>query len=122
MKANSIPLRRRNHLLDLGMKSVVSNWSEFPVREAEIVSLRRKGEIELLLQQGDVIARGLGRCYGDASLAQNIISTTHYNSILSFDPATGVIECQSGVSLSELLEVFVPRGWFLPVTPGTKFI
>jgi FAD/FMN-containing dehydrogenase len=55
-------------------------------------------------------------------LAQHIISTTRYNSILSFDPGTGVIECQSGVSLNELLAVFVPRGWFLPVTPGTKFI
>ena len=104
------------------MKSVVSNWSNYPTREAEIVSLRKVDEIERLLQQGDVIARGLGRCYGDASLAQNIISTTQYCSILSFDPVTGVIECQSGVTLNELLQVFVPRGWFLPVTPGTKFI
>jgi len=104
------------------MKSVVSNWSNYPVREAEIVSLRKKGEIEVLLEQGDVIARGMGRCYGDASLSQHIISTTQYNNILSFDAVKGIIECQSGVSLSELLEVFVPRGWFLPVTPGTKFI
>ncbi len=104
------------------MKSVVSNWSNYPVREAEIVSLRRKSEIEQLVLQGDVIARGLGRCYGDASLAKHIISTIQYNRILSFDPVAGIIECQSGVSLNELLDVFVPRGWFLPVTPGTKFI
>jgi len=104
------------------MKSVVSNWSNYPVREAEMVLLRKESEIEQLLQQGDVIARGLGRCYGDASLAQNIISTPQYNRILSFDSVTGVIECQSGVSLNEVLDIFVPRGWFLPVTPGTKFI
>jgi len=104
------------------MKSVISNWSNYPVREAELVSLRKECEIESLFKRGDVIARGMGRCYGDASLAPHIISTTRYNSILSFDPATGVIECQSGISLNELLEVFVPRGWFLPVTPGTKFI
>src|SRR5258706_1600537 len=104
------------------MKSVVSNWSNYPVREAEIVSLRRESEIEQLVLQGDVIARGLGRCYGDASLAKHIISTIQYNRILSFDPVAGIIECQSGVSLNELLDVFVPRGWFLPVTPGTKFI
>jgi FAD/FMN-containing dehydrogenase len=104
------------------MKRTVANWSNFPTREAEIISLRRNPDIETALAKGDVIARGLGRCYGDASLAPNIISTTKYNSILSFDPATGIIECQSGVPLTELLDVFVPRGWFLPVSPGTKFI
>ncbi len=42
--------------------------------------------------------------------------------ILGFDEKTGVLECESGVSLSEILDVFVPRGWFLPVTPGTKYV
>jgi FAD/FMN-containing dehydrogenase len=104
------------------MKKTIANWSNFPTREAEVFSLREDRDIDIALRQNDIIARGLGRCYGDASLAPNIISTTKYNSILSFDPATGIIECQSGVSLTELLDVFVPRGWFLPVTPGTKFI
>ena len=104
------------------MKKAISNWSNYPIREAEIISLRGDKDIERLLKNGGVIARGLGRCYGDASLAENVISTIRYNSIISFDPATGIIECQSGVSLKDLLDIFVPRGWFLPVTPGTKFI
>ncbi len=41
---------------------------------------------------------------------------------MAFDPETGILTCQAGVSLGEILEVFVPRGWFLPVTPGTKFV
>ena len=68
------------------------------------------------------IARGNGRCYGDSALALNIISTLKYDNILSFDTATGIIECQPGITLEQLLEVIVPQGWFLPVTPGTKMI
>jgi FAD/FMN-containing dehydrogenase len=68
------------------------------------------------------IPRGNGRCYGDASLANKTISTLNYNRILSFDIANGIFECQSGLVLDRILEVIVPKGWFLPVTPGTKFI
>ncbi len=77
---------------------------------------------QLLDEGGDFIPRGNGRCYGDASLGQRTISTLKYDKILSFDPATGIFECQSGLTLDQILEVIVPRGWFLPVTPGTKFI
>ena len=41
--------------------------------------------------------------------------------LLVVDPTTGCLECEAGVTLEEILAVFVPRGWFLPVTPGTKF-
>ena len=85
-------------------------------------SLSGREELARLLEAGRVIPRGLGRCYGDASLADHIISTTKYDCILSFDAVTGIIECQAGVSLEDLLNILVPQGWFLPVTPGTKFI
>src|SRR5690606_23516654 len=49
-------------------------------------------------------------------------STLRYNRILSFDREAGIFECQSGITLDKVLEVTVPAGWFLPVTPGTKFI
>src|SRR3989441_8125545 len=44
------------------------------------------------------------------------------NRVLSFDPQTAVLECESGVSLAEIIHIFLPRGFFLPVTPGTKFV
>jgi len=104
------------------MKSSVTNWGNYPVRNAEVYSLSGREELARLLEAGRVIPRGLGRCYGDASLADHIISTTKYDCILSFDAVTGIIECQAGVSLEDLLNILVPQGWFLPVTPGTKFI
>jgi FAD/FMN-containing dehydrogenase len=68
------------------------------------------------------IPRGNGRCYGDASLGQKILSSLSFDHMLSFDPVQGIFECESGVILSQILDVVVPKGWFLPVTPGTKYI
>lgn len=101
----------------------VSNWGNFPVIAANFNEPSEIGEVrELVLANQNVIARGNGRCYGDSSLGENIISTLKLNHFLSFDQAEGVIECESGVLLSEILEVIVPKGFFLPVTPGTKYI
>ena len=74
--------------------------------------------------QSSYIPRGLGRSYGDAALNENagVIWHVLLNRFLSFDSASGVLECESGVSLAEIIQYFLPRGWFLPVTPGTKFV
>jgi len=70
------------------------------------------------------IARGLGRSYGDAALNHRggVILFERLNRLIAFDPATGVLECEAGVTLAEILELAVPRGYYLPVTPGTKFV
>ena len=74
-------------------------------------------------EQLSFVGRGQGRSYGDAALNldQGLVLTQRLNRFLSFDPTTGCLECEAGVTLEEILKVFVPRGWFLPVTPGTKF-
>ncbi len=71
-----------------------------------------------------VIARGLGRSYGDASLNENnfVSEDLLLNKYISFDEQTGVLKCEPGVSIEDILETFVPRGWFPPVTPGTKYV
>lgn len=105
------------------MKQKIANWGNYPVMESEVKFFSFNEQLEKLLADADhVIPRGNGRCYGDASLADHTISTLHYNRILSFDTQKGIFECQSGLTLDRILEVIVPKGWFLPVTPGTKFI
>lgn len=69
-----------------------------------------------------IISRGLGRSYGDASLNEGVILHERLNRLLSFDPASGVLECEAGVSFAEVIGAFVQRGYFPPVTPGTKFV
>ncbi len=101
----------------------ISDWGNYPVIEAEVGGFDSAEQLrEKLERAGPVIAFGNGRSYGDASLQSNILLTRRFNKLLSFDETSGTLSCQSGVLLSEILDVFVPRGWFLPVTPGTKLI
>ncbi|OCA76623.1 FAD-linked oxidase [Chryseobacterium contaminans] len=101
----------------------VTNWGNFPVVEKEMRSEDSFKNIkEFVLSHNEVIARGNGRCYGDASLGESIFSTKKLNKFISFDRLNGIIECESGVLLSDVLEISVPQGYFLYVTPGTKFV
>lgn len=105
------------------MKQAVTNWNNYPVVEAEKFSFDYNTEVKGKLGSlSDLAIRGNGRCYGDASLSSTIVSSLRFDKILSFDIEKGVVECQSGLLLSDLLQIIVPKGWFLPVTPGTKFI
>ncbi len=101
----------------------ISNWGNYPNVEVEFHEFEDLDTLRDLVRQADsVIPRGNGRCYGDSALAHQVISTLHYNKFLAFDEEQGIIHCQAGVLLSEVVAVIVPRGWFLPVTPGTKLI
>ncbi|HTE07325.1 MAG TPA: FAD-binding oxidoreductase [Flavitalea sp.] len=105
------------------MKQNIANWGNYPRMNSEVKSFSMDEQLEELMGKTDhFIPRGNGRCYGDASLALNTISTLNFNRILSFDIENGIFECQSGLTLDKILDVIVPKGWFLPVTPGTKFI
>src|ERR1700751_4255846 len=68
---------------------------------------------------GSLLPLGLGRSYGDSCLNgdRELIDCSRLNRILGFDESTGVVRCEGGVSLRDLIEVFLPKGWFLPVTP-----
>ncbi|HEU4472164.1 MAG TPA: FAD-binding oxidoreductase [Flavisolibacter sp.] len=105
------------------MKKTIANWGNYPLMETTEKSFSFTSQLQETLVEGDsIIARGNGRCYGDASLSTNTVSTLKYDKILSFDTKAGIFECQSGLTLDRILDVIVPQGWFLPVTPGTKFI
>ena len=70
------------------------------------------------------LAHGLGRSYGDVALNENgaLLTTPRLSHFISADWTTGIVRAAAGLSSEELLRVSVPRGWFLPVTPGTKFV
>ena len=75
---------------------------------------------------GATLSRGLGRSYGDSSLParpeDKVAGTRLADRILAFDETTGVLRAEAGLSLAELNRLSIPRGWFTPVTPGTKFV
>lgn len=101
----------------------ISNWGNYPIIDADVKSFRSVSELQRLLADVESsIPRGMGRCYGDSALWHNIMSSLNFNRLLEFDEHEGILRCEAGVSLAEILDVFVSRGWFLPVTPGTKFV
>lgn len=105
------------------MKQKVTNWGIYPVIEAEVKTEDAINKIkDFVIGNKEVIARGNGRSYGDASLGSHIISTKRLNKFIGFNTIDGIIECEAGVLLSDILEVSVPQGFFLNVTPGTKFV
>ncbi len=102
-------------------------WGRYPVETCHVFRPEKRHEVADTLASGlesSYIPRGLGRSYGDAALNENagVIWPIRLNRFLSFESASGTLECESGVSLEEIIQYFLPRGWFLPVTPGTKYV
>lgn len=70
-----------------------------------------------------VLPFGNGRSYGDSCLTNGtLLDTARLDRILAFDPVTGIVRCEAGVQLCDLIARIMPAGWFVPVTPGTQFV
>ena len=67
---------------------------------------------------------GNGRSYGDVCLNDTgmVLDCRYLDRFISFDPATGILRCEAGVLLTEIIHLVISKGWFLPVTPGTQFV
>ncbi|MCW8336198.1 FAD-binding oxidoreductase [Vibrio paucivorans] len=101
------------------MKQLTS-WGKYPVIDSEVYT--PESQQALMNEKAHGIGRGLGRSYGDSALSERVIESGGMNHFIAFDNVSGELTCEAGVSLADILTVFVPKGWFLPVTPGTKFV
>lgn len=104
----------------------LAGWGR--VRRARSLAARaeRTGDIAAALSEdwpGGLSIYGSGRSYGDSALNANGHSclTARLNRILGFDEASGIVEVEPGVTFRQLMDVFLPKGWLVPVTPGTSF-
>ncbi len=105
------------------MKRKISGWGRYPIMKASTWAGRAYTEIaKKLAKYTSTISYGLGRSYGDAALNKILFLTSKLNCFLSIDLQRGIIECEAGVSLRDILDLIVPKGWFLSVVPGTKHI
>lgn len=101
----------------------LSGWGRYPHIQTEGRWFETPAQVQNYLKQpGDTIVHALGRSYGDSALNARVIFSRRFDKILAFHPTEGIVQCESGVSLSELIEIFLPKGWFLSITPGTRFI
>jgi len=105
------------------MTQIMAGWANYPQLEAEVFEpLDRVGVRTVVVENERIIARGNGKSYGDAALAHKLLSTLRLTQVLAFDADNGVVECEAGILLSDLLKIIVPKGWFFHVTPGIKAI
>ncbi len=105
------------------MPSTITSWGRYPKVDAREVFFESQDDLAALIEQGtQFIPRGNARSYGDSSLNDIVATSTRRKKIIDFDTKSGIIKCESGLLFSEILDFIVPKGWFLPVTPGTKFI
>jgi len=102
------------------------SWGRFPkATHVDVEYVRWRHDVPNIEQfEHVVLPFGYGRSYGDSCLNNGgvLLDTTNLNRMISFDAEHGILCCEAGVSFAEILDFIVPRGWFLPATPGTKFV
>ncbi len=103
------------------------SWGRYPKYNAKVIPLNWQGDFPRVaegLHIGGALPVGMGRSYGDVCLLEggNLLLTTGMNRLIDFDPATGLLTAEAGITLAQILDFAVPRGFFLPVTPGTKYV
>jgi decaprenylphospho-beta-D-ribofuranose 2-oxidase len=101
----------------------LTGWGRYPRIKAQGFSFDNPEQLQnYLAGSAECIVYGKGNSYGDSALNHQVIFSNRFNKIIDWQPQTGLVTCESGVCLAELIQVFLPRGWFLPVVPGTRFI
>jgi len=101
----------------------IHGWGRYPIVDAEMLLPVSKSHCRDLMNDNLIlIPRGLGRSYGDSANSGRVLQSSQLNHYINFDEALGVLTCEAGVSIQEILELIVPKGWFLYVTPGTTHV
>ncbi|SNT20442.1 FAD/FMN-containing dehydrogenase [Granulicella rosea] len=102
------------------------SWGRYPSYAATILPMHWQQDFAVTAAglHDSALAVGMGRSYGDSCLLENgnLLVTTAMNRMLHFDPETGILTAEAGMTLAQILDFAVPRGFFLPVTPGTKYV
>jgi decaprenylphospho-beta-D-ribofuranose 2-oxidase len=108
-------------------EETLTGWGNFPRETCRVFRPENQREERHVLTEGAArtyIARGRGRSYSDASLnaGEGVVSQLRLNRLIDFDPESGVLTCEAGTTLREIVDTFFPRGFYLDVTPGTAHV
>src|SRR5262249_692277 len=130
-----IDRRRRHRLLQVPVGQIVcvhrtatmtelAGWGRYPRHETCVIAVSERSDVpQTIVAREGLIARGNGRSYGDSSIGRAVtFDLRRLNRFIDFDATTGVLTCEAGILLSDVINIFTPRGWFPAVTPGTKFV
>lgn len=102
---------------------LLSGWGRFPRVECRVHRPSSQEALRQLVGTHPLVARGNGRGYGDCAVnVQATVDMRRFNRMLAFDAEAGVLTAEAGVLLADVIDAFLPRGWFPYVTPGTRFV
>ncbi|MEG9433870.1 FAD-binding oxidoreductase [Terriglobus sp. ADX1] len=124
------PVRPESHSDDqFEGKAPFSSWGRYPNYNATVVPLTWQTDYPAVVKKYDgmpagALAVGMGRSYGDSCLLKDgfLLNATGMNRLLDWDQENGILTAEAGLTLAQLLDFAVPRGYFLPVSPGTKYV
>lgn len=100
----------------------IHGWGGYPITEASVVTPLSITACKDCFNISPLIPRGMGRSYGDSANAANVLQSTYLDHFIAFDQAIGLITVEAGLTIRDLLKVIVPKGWLVPVTPGTSYV
>jgi FAD/FMN-containing dehydrogenase len=110
----------------LTMNQILTSWGKTisSNQVSKTITNRLDQLPKLTSHSNSYLPFGNGRSYGDSCLNEGgmALKTRGIDRYIEFDPLSGLLRCESGILLSEILNFIVPKGWFLPVTPGTRFV
>src|ERR1700722_7669189 len=116
-RASSMPASKRIAL---------SGWGRYPICESDVFRPEKFAELAAVVSASShkLIARGAALAYGDAALNTDsrVIDLQRLNRMLDFDAETAILHAEAGVTLDEIIRVFLPRGFFPAVVPGTRYV
>jgi decaprenylphospho-beta-D-ribofuranose 2-oxidase len=103
---------------------LISGWGNYPRRDAPVLTARDPDDLPgRIAGSAKIIARGAGRAYGDAAIGSDTtLAMTRLDRMIAFDAETLSLTVEAGVTLAQILDAFVPRGFFPPVVPGTRYV
>lgn len=105
-------------------EEVLSGWGNIPKAKSRVIAIQSEQDMKNALKLDKVIPRGLGRSYADQATNAGgwVLKMEKMNHFLSFDKEKGILDCQAGVSLEDIIQNFAPKGWFPMINPGTKYV
>ena len=101
---------------------VIHGWGGYPTIDAQVITPNSLSSCHKPIEIQPLIARGMGRSYGDSANAPTVLQTTYLDHFIAFDKVRGLLTVEAGVTIREILKLIVPNGWFIAVTPGTSFV
>ncbi len=104
----------------MNLNKNISGWGKYLKVKSNIITPKNFDDCRNYLNT-PLIPRGMGRSYGDSANYKTVLQTNFLNHSINFNKEKGLLTCEAGITINDILKLIVPYGWFIPVSPGTSY-